>query len=124
MSAEPPVKGKKLADFVRRNTAVPTLSFFRALNFELYTKCAAAHADARLRRTPPQLCSPPCVTPAVRLTRGDIGCVRGNAAVAVPGTVIFLGTLAYFAMLKSDEAGREQERQAAAAAAGRREALE
>jgi hypothetical protein len=45
--------------------------------------------------------------------------------VAVPGTLIFVGVLAYFAMLSSDERGRQQERQAAeASAAHRREHLD
>ena len=43
---------------------------------------------------------------------------RGNTAVALPGTVIFLGVCAYFAMLQSDERVREQERRAAAEAHG------
>ena len=41
MSAPPPQKGEKLANFLRRNTAVPTQSFFRAMNFELYARCVA-----------------------------------------------------------------------------------
>jgi len=41
----------------------------------------------------------------------------GNSAVAVPGTLIFVGVVAYFAMLKSDERVREQERLAAEASA-------
>ena len=44
----------------------------------------------------------------------------GNAAVAVPGTVVFLGVLAYFAMLKSDEAQRKKELEAAQQAQARR----
>ena len=38
--------------------------------------------------------------------------------MALPGTVIFLGVCAYFAMLQSDERVREQERRAAAEAHG------
>ena len=49
----------------------------------------------------------------------------GNSAVAVPGTLIFVGVLAYFAMLKSDAHATEQERLAAeASAASRREHLD
>ena len=41
MAAPPPEqKGRRLADFLRRQTAVPTQSLFRALNFELYTRYA------------------------------------------------------------------------------------
>ena len=49
MSAPPPEKGQKLADFVRRNTAVPTQSFFRAMNFELYARCARREPRVRGR---------------------------------------------------------------------------
>jgi hypothetical protein len=102
MAAPPPEKGKKLADFLRRNTAVPTQSFFRAMNFELYARCARREprVHCRSRLTPPPR--------------------SGNSAVAVPGTLIFVGVLAYFAMLKSDQHAAEQERLAAEASAARR----
>ena len=103
MAAPPPEKGQKLADFVRRNTAVPTQSFFRAMNFELYARCAPPRARVHDR---------------LRLTLRPRS---GNSAVAVPGTLIFVGVLAYFAMLKSDQRVIEQERQAAKA---RREELD
>ena len=41
--------------------------------------------------------------------------------MAVPGTVVFLSVLAYFAMLKSDERVRERERLAAGGAPRREE---
>ena len=70
----------------------------------------------------------PAPTPRPALTRASARAAdraRGNTAVALPGTVIFLGVCAYFAMLQSDERVREQERRAAAeahgAAAGREE---
>ena len=102
MSAPPPEHGKKLADFLRRNTAVPTQSFFRAMNFELYERCAHASLGCA---------ASPRLTPRAR---------SGNSAVAVPGTLIFVGVLAYFAMLKSDARATENERLAAEAAAARR----
>ena len=46
----------------------------------------------------------------------------GNTAVAIPGTLVFAGVVAYFAMMASDEAARERER--VAAAGGRREELD
>lgn len=35
---------------------------------------------------------------------------RNNLAVAIPGTAVFLGVVAYFAMMKSDVAQLERER--------------
>ena len=61
MSAPPPEQDR-LTSFVRRSTERPTMSFFRALNFELYT--------------------------------------RNNLSVALPGTVLFAGVVAYFALQK------------------------
>ena len=66
-----PTRDRRLADWLRRSSAVPTQSLFRVMNFELYSK--------------------------------------GSSAIAIPGTVLFLGCLAYMAMERSDAAVRERE---------------
>jgi hypothetical protein len=71
MSAAPPEKGKRLADFVRRNTAVPTQSFFRALNFELYTRCGGGAAFLR---------------GSARQSSAAL-CVRGSRSAALRGSL-------------------------------------
>ena len=97
MSASMSSPDDRATRLIRKATATPTLGFFRAFNFELYTRRAA---QGRLQH-------------AAWLTDA----CRNNAFVAVPGTVFFLGVLAYFAMEQSD---RRQELQAEALAAQRR----
>jgi len=66
-----PTRDRRLADWLRRSSAVPTQTLFRVMNFELYSK--------------------------------------GSAAIAIPGTVLFLGCLVYMAMEHSDAAVRKCE---------------
>jgi hypothetical protein len=120
MSAEPPVKGKKLADFLRRNTAVPTQSFFRALNFELYTRCGCTRFA--LEATAGRGCAQKLNSVFVSRVCACALRRRGNTAIAVPGTLLCVGVFAYFAMMHSDEAARQRER--LAADPSRREELE
>ena len=86
---------------IRKATATPTLGFFRAFNFELYSRCAV-HTLLRAA------------------AQAHVSC-RSNAFVSVPGTVFFLGVLAYFAMERSD---RKQEALQAEAVEAQRRARE
>ena len=107
----------KVTDWVRRSTAVPTLRFFRMTNFELYSKYAECRPGSGERvSVATVLACGLLVTHTAFSVRGCLPCAlppgvlaRTNLAVAVPGTAIFLGVVAYFAMLKSDVAQLEKE---------------
>jgi hypothetical protein len=97
----------RLTSFLRRTTSTPTLTLFRFTNFELYSRCVSLCPHASAAR---------CGGEPRALTTVSHS---NNLAVAIPGTAVFLGVVAYFAMMKSDVAQLERERGKSEAKQGR-----